>query len=216
MNDTPVGNAAYERLREALVAGRFQPEQRLVETDMAEWLQVRRVEVREAFTWLEKDRLIERRAHRGVIVKLLSQDEARDILRVRRHVEGLVVRWAAQKRTDDDCQRLAAKLAELVQCHDETDLTGYSAAQAALHHELVDLAGSPTLARMVESLSAQTAQTRLRSLMSGGRFKASVSEHAAIVEAVVAGDADRAEQAMHLHIDNVLAAVLGEHQQHDV
>jgi DNA-binding FadR family transcriptional regulator len=52
--------------------------------------------------------------------------------------------------------------------------------------------------------------------MSGGRFKASLNEHSAIVDAVIAGDADRAEQEMHSHINNVLAAVLEEHQQHSL
>ena len=46
-----------------------------------------------------------------------------------------------------------------------------------------------------------------RTILIPGRSAASVEEHAAIVEAVVAGDADRAEEAMRNHLFNVAQAV---------
>ena len=72
---------------------------------------------------------------------------------------------------------------------------------------MLELSGHGTARRLIRALNSQTVRYQYRTILIPGRSKASVEEHAAIVDAVVAGDADRAEEAMRDHLFNVAQAV---------
>jgi DNA-binding GntR family transcriptional regulator len=80
---------------------------------------------------------------------------------------------------------------------------------AELHATLLELSGHATAMRLIESLNAQTVRYQYRTILIPGRPGASVAEHAAIVEAVTAGNEDEAELAMRRHLLNVAEAVRG-------
>ena len=87
------------------------------------------------------------------------------------------------------------------------DLLGASDANADLHATLLELSGHATAVRLIDTLNARTVRYQYRTILIPGRPAASVAEHAAIVEAVVAGRAAEAELAMREHLFNVADAV---------
>ncbi len=86
-----------DRLREAIVTGHFQPNERLVEADVARELGVGRSAVRTALARLENEGLVEHERHRGARVRLVGAKEAVEILETRAVLEGLAARHAALK-----------------------------------------------------------------------------------------------------------------------
>jgi DNA-binding GntR family transcriptional regulator len=72
---------------------------------------------------------------------------------------------------------------------------------------LIELSGHATAVRLIDSLNAQTVRYQYRTILIPGRPAASLAEHAAIVEAVSAGDGAAAELAMRTHLFNVAEAV---------
>src|SRR5688572_23103707 len=78
---------AYEKLRRLLILQRIPEGERLRESDWAEQLGVNRAALREAFARLEAEGLIERTATTGYQVPILSDEEMREILRVRAILE---------------------------------------------------------------------------------------------------------------------------------
>ena len=72
---------------------------------------------------------------------------------------------------------------------------------------LLELSGHATAVRLIHALKAQTVRYQYRTILIPGRPVASVAEHAAIVDAVTAGNADEAEVAMRKHLFNVADAV---------
>ena len=78
---------------------------------------------------------------------------------------------------------------------------------ADLHATLLELSGHATAVRLIHTLNAQTVRYQYRTILIPGRPAASVAEHTAIVEAVVAGRADEAEAAMRQHLFKVADAV---------
>src|SRR5262249_61685517 len=80
---------AEDRLREAIVTGRLQPNERLIESDLARSLGVSRTLIRTALARLEQEGLVEHERHRGARVRLVEHTEAVEILEARAVLEGL-------------------------------------------------------------------------------------------------------------------------------
>jgi len=207
MRDDVATNSSYDALRAAIVRGDLAPNARLVEADVGTTFQMSRGAVRTALIRLEQEGLVVREPHRGAHVRRVSDDEAVEILQARAVLEGLAVRQTAE-RID------AAGVAQLQACLDRQrellelgDLLGASDANADLHAALLELSGHGTALRLIRALNSQTVRYQYRTILIPGRSAASVSEHAAIVGAVIAGRPDDAEKAMRSHLFNVAQAM---------
>ena len=204
--DNP-GTGADEILRAAIVNGRLQPNQRLVEADLSRTFGLGRSAVRTALARLEQEGLVEHERHRGSRVRLVGEREAVEILETRAVLEGLAVRYAALRASSEDVTALRAIVAEMRARLAHGDLLGASDQNAVLHRRLVQIAGHGTTSRLISSLKSQLVRFQYRTIMLPGRSECSVAEHAAIVDAVATGDADTAETAMRAHLTHVAEAL---------
>lgn len=199
--------SSYDALREAIVRGDIAPDARLVEVDISTTFDMSRGAVRTALVRLEQDGLVVRERHRGARVRRVNDDEAVEILQARAVLEGLAVRQAARSIDEAGAARLKACLSRQRALLEKGDLLGASDVNAQLHTALLELSGHSTAMRLINSLSAQSVRYQYRTILIPGRSSASVAEHAAIVEAVIAGRANDAERAMRRHLFNVAEAV---------
>src|SRR5215468_2196886 len=129
--DIPVGvrrgsQEAYERLRDAIVGGRLQPNERLVEADLIPMLHASRSAVRTALVRLTQEGLVEHEPHRGAKVRLVDEHEAAEILESRMVLEGLAARYAAQNATKEHVAELREILKGMRSSLDEGNLVGAS------------------------------------------------------------------------------------------
>ena len=159
--------------------------------------------VRTALIRLEQEGLVVREPHRGARVRAVSDEEAVEILQARAVLEGLAVRLAAERIDDAGRARLRECLARQRELLEAGDLLGASDTNATLHATLLELSGHGTAVRLIDALNSQTVRYQYRTILIPGRSAASVAEHAAIVEAVVAGRPEEAESAMRTHLFNV-------------
>jgi DNA-binding GntR family transcriptional regulator len=199
-----------DRLREAIVTGRFQPSERLVETEVARELGVGRSAVRTALARLEHEGLVEHERHRGARVRLINAREAVEILEVRAVLEGLAARHAAAKAIPDDIEDLGAILAEMRVRLDAGDRLGASDQNALLHGRILEISGHSTVARLIATLKFQLVRFQYRTILLPGRSEHSFSEHSRIVQAIAAADMEAAERAMRTHLSHVAEALRGE------
>jgi DNA-binding GntR family transcriptional regulator len=199
--------SSYDALREAIVRGDLAPDARLVESDVSTSFEMSRGAVRTALIRLEQEGLVVREPNRGARVRRVSDDEAVEILQARAVLEGLAVRHAAERIDEAGSARVRACLARQRELLEHGDLLGASETNAELHAMLLELSGHATAVRLIHALKAQTVRYQYRTILIPGRPVASVAEHAAIVDAVTAGNADEAEVAMRKHLFNVADAV---------
>jgi DNA-binding GntR family transcriptional regulator len=199
--------SSYDALRDAIIRGHIAPDARLVESDISTTFDMSRGAVRTALIRLEQDGLVVREPHRGARVRRVSDDEAIEILEARAVLEGLAVRQTAERIDDAGIVRLRACLARQRELLEHGDLLGASDANAELHAALLELSRHGTAIRLINSLSAQTVRYQYRTILIPGRPAASVAEHTAIVEAVIAGRPREAELAMRRHLFKVAGAV---------
>jgi DNA-binding GntR family transcriptional regulator len=205
----------YERLYQAILRGEFQPNERLIEMDLAQQYNVGRAAIRTALARLEQDGLVEREPNRGARVRAISEEEAVETIEARAVLEGLAARYAARNVTDADIADLRAIIGEMEARLAEGDLLGISEGNVRLHSRLLQIANNRTVARLIERLHAQHVRSQFRIILVPGRPPRSVAEHRAIVEAVASRDPDAAEAAMRSHLANTvetLRALIGSRQ----
>jgi DNA-binding GntR family transcriptional regulator len=195
------------RLREFIATGRFVPNERLVEADLATVLQANRANVRIALAMLDQEGLVIRERNRGARVRLVSDTEAMEIADARRALEGVVARQAAARAGKADAGNLRNIVTGMRRAYAASDFIQVSQLNGQLHAEIQRIAGNRTVARLLDTLKSQIVRQQYRAILLPGRAKASVQEHAAIVAAICAHDQTAAEAAMLRHMDGVMGAL---------
>jgi DNA-binding GntR family transcriptional regulator len=211
VNNPAIDHARPEdRLRHAIVTGRFQPSERLIEADVARELGVGRSAVRTALARLEHEGLVEHERHRGARVRLVTAQEAVEILETRAVLEGVAARHAARNASRADIEQLERILEEMRRRVDAGDLLGASDQNAELHGRILEISAHGTVARLIATLKSQLVRFQYRTILLPGRSEHSFGEHVAIVQAIADRDSDAAEQAMRTHLSHVAEALRGE------
>lgn len=199
---------ALEQLRMDILRGRLAPGQRLVESDIAERLEVTRGAVRLALLTLTDEGLVERIPHRGASVRQVPLEEALEITDVRMVLEGLCAGKAAEQVTGQQADQLRAIGEEMQQVVAGGDLLRYSDLNRTLHGMIRDMAHHDVASQIIKRLRGQSGVShQFRLALQPGRPQVSLGEHLAIIDAVVARDPEGAEAAMRRHLSSVRVAL---------
>ena len=198
------GASAYLRLREAIVDGRFQPNERLVEADLARTFGAGRTAIRAALVRLDQEGLVERQPNRGARVRLVSDREALEIEEVRVALEQMLARHAATRITGADVENLRQILDEMTARVEAGDPLGYSELNARFHEVIWAIADQIVASTLVANLKSQSIRFQYRTILQPGRPDRSLREHAEIVEALASRNPDRSEAAMREHLSRVV------------
>jgi DNA-binding GntR family transcriptional regulator len=203
----PAGSKVADTIREAITAGDFAPNQRLVEAELSEQFGASRASVRNALAQLATEGLVERIQNRGARVRAVSLDEAVEITEVRMALEGLCAAKAAERVTDADREALLDLGARMKAAVAAGDVLGYSDLNRRLHGRVLEMSGQHTACAVLERLHGQNVRRQFRLAMHPGRPQVSLPQHLAVIDAVCAGDADAAEAAMRAHLRSVVSAL---------
>jgi DNA-binding GntR family transcriptional regulator len=194
----------HDELRSAILRGEYAPLQRLIEAELIERYGTTRFALRNALTRLAAEGLIELQPNRGARVRQISAEEAIEITEIRRAVEALVAARAAERVTDEEIIELRDLGEAMSSAVAGMDMLGYSDLNARLHGSVRRIARHHTATRLIEQLHGQMVRHQFRLAFVPGRPSVSLPEHLAIIDAICARDPERAERAMHAHIDSVL------------
>jgi DNA-binding GntR family transcriptional regulator len=200
---------AYQEVRRRVLTGALAPGAVLNQGVLAEQIGISTTPLREALKRLAQEGLVELGAHRDARVTDLTAEEARDLLEVRRALDPLAVRLAAERRTDEDVRAMreaAAGLRALPRDPGHDALLAHRRFHAALYRASHNVP-------LVESLDGLWDKTdRYRRLAleverdDAERAKKD-REHAALLDLVVAGDGEEAARLMLEHVETSLGAV---------
>lgn len=159
----------YLRLREAIIREEHLPNERLIEMDIAQSLGAGRAAVRTALARLEMESLVERERYRGARVRLISEAEAIEILETRAALESLAARYAAEKITPAESDKLFELIAEMGRCIETGDLLGSSEVNSRMHQMLIRISNHTTAIRVLNMLKPQQVRLRYRMMLVPGR-----------------------------------------------
>lgn len=196
----------YAEVLKAVNEGRLAAGQRVLETDVADWLKVSRTPVREAIRRLESEGVLVR-TDRGLVVLRMEDDQVMELYTMRKVLEGAAAGLAAQQASTAEIMVLNHILADEANTS-ETNAYRLAAINREFHTALWQASHNRYMLRTLTSL--QNAYMRLRSttFSVSGRPAKALKEHRAILKAVAARDADAAEQAARHHIQESLSCRL--------
>lgn len=193
--------AVMDSLRQAILQGRFKPGERLTEAGLAEIFEVSRNPIREALRALEVEGFIEKHPRRGARVRLLTDEEADEIIEARAELEGINARNAAKRCNEDNRPILENLLDDGNRALARGDKAALQGLNQKFHGMLADVGRNRYLADYIRSLRERTLW--LFAAVSSERIADSWREHAGILEAVIAGDAELAALLAARHVRNV-------------
>lgn len=197
-SDSLHGNAAYAALIAEIRDGKLTPGDRLRETDLADRLGVSRTPVREAIRQLEADGLVTHVPRQGASVRRLEYAEVMELYEMRAVLEGTAARLAVRSASD-------VELAELRDLNEELRAAGQGTRAFHLnrhfHALLLNAAKNRFLTSSVQAMQKAMMILGPTTLAQPERFESAVKEHAAVLDALEARDADAAESAMRHHIE---------------
>jgi GntR family transcriptional regulator of gluconate operon len=208
---------AADLIREQILAGGFSQGEHLVEARIAEQLNVSRGPVREAFKLLRAEGLLEEEPRRGTFVVSLSPADVREIYGLRAAIEGRAARLMAGAEDGEARRELRSLYETLAAAIREGDAASVFRRDLEFHDGLCRLSGN---ARLHEVFGRYVPM--LRALLRLDErvytsFDEVALEHLPLVEAIEAGDAERAAAIAEEHCDHageLIAAYIDTHRAH--
>jgi DNA-binding GntR family transcriptional regulator len=201
-----IREAAYQHLRESILAGSLAPGERISEPALAETLGLSRTPIREALQSLAKEGLVEITPHKGAKVRQLSLKEIEEVYQVRSVLESEGARLAALCASSHDVAHIFRCL-ERIDEIDPNDFTPQRQADMSFHSSFVAAGHNKTLERLFNDL--QGSLSLLRSYTSNlSQTPETRAQHLAIAEAIRDKQPEEAAQAAKLHVLHFMNLVL--------
>lgn len=198
--DSSLSSMVFNRLLDDILNGVYSPGETLIESKLAEKLNVSRTPIREAIKQLELEGLVTSLPNRRVAVQGVTEKDIDDIYIIRKRLEGLAVRLAVANITEDEFAELKEAV-ELMDFFTQKDaLDKVRELDARFHSIIFQASKSKPLRFVLASFHQFLKKARVDSLMIPGRLTKALQEHKAILDAIVNKDPDAAERAMEQHI----------------
>lgn len=211
------------QLLAAVASGEHPPGSRLPpEAELAARASVSRLTLREAVKVLRDKGVLRVEQGRGTFVnpptqwspldpELLASRTAleggsgsalvQQLTEARRVVEVGIAGLAAQRRTQQDLDRLGQIVIQMRSTHEQADVAGFSAADSEFHQAVLEAAANPFLAALFEPIRTLVHQVRVSTSLEPTMREKAIVAHTAILAAVAAGDEEAAWQATSAHVD---------------
>ena len=193
-------DALRDELEQDIVTGSLRPGERLDEQTLAARFGVSRTPIREALMQLASAGLVELQPRRGAFVASLSLREVIERFEVMAALEGACGALAARRLTEVESMRLLEAHEACGREARSGDADAYYYANERFHQVLYDASHNVYLAEQTRQLHDRLKPYRRLQLRALSRVAVSLAEHQAVVDAVLAGDSERAERVLKDHI----------------
>jgi DNA-binding GntR family transcriptional regulator len=196
-----------ERLRQQIFARELEPGAWIDEQKLAAEFGISRTPLREALKVLAVEGLVTIKVRRGAYVTEVSRDDVAQVYHLLGLLESDAAAEVAARASDDELQSLQALHERLEKQQRQRD--AFFATNEQFHLRLLELAGNRWRAQIVHDLRKVMKLNRHHSLFRQGRLAESLAEHRALMQALLARDAEAARALMRRHFDNGLEAAAG-------
>jgi DNA-binding GntR family transcriptional regulator len=197
----------YRALRAEIVAMRRRPGEPISEKEIALAHGVSRTPVREALLRLVDDLLVDIRPQSGTFVARIPLAALPEAILVRKALEELTSRLAAERATDAHIAGLRDIMEQQRRMARRGDRDRFHEADEAFHAGIAEAAGHPGIWLLVEQVKVHVDRYRRLTLPVPGRMERVIDEHGTIVAAIEAHDPVRAATCMIEHLERLRASI---------
>ena len=189
-----------DTLEQLVFAGEFQDGERLDELKLAEQFQVSRTPIREALQVLVVSGMAEQIPRRGVFIRQPGPVELMEMFETMAEIEAVCGRLAATRMTDQQIALLGDANDRCQQAIEAADHDRYYSENETFHQIIYRGAANSYLEKQALQLQSRLKAYRRIQLRFRGRLVQSMNEHLLVVEALKAGDAEKAAETLRNHV----------------
>jgi DNA-binding GntR family transcriptional regulator len=209
-----------ELIEEGIATGAFPPGMRLDEMELAERFNVSRTPLREALFQLASAGIVVMQPRRGTVVAEVTPHRLVEMFEVMGELEALCGRLSARRMSALDHQRLLEAHRACERAALALDPDAYYYQNELFHQQIYDGSHNVFLREQATALHRRLRPYRRLQLRVRDRLPTSFHEHEAIVDAIIAGDADLSAQRMREHVvvqgqrfADLIASLAGLHRE---
>jgi DNA-binding GntR family transcriptional regulator len=202
-----ITDTTCDKLREAIIQGVFAPGEALKERELADWMSVSTTPVKAALQRLALEGLVTTVPMRGSHVANDIPTTLSEFGLIRAGLEGTAAHMAAKKVTAEDVAMLREQIETMRSTLEEGDVDRLIEANTRFHELIHTFAHNSPLTMMLEVVRRYDEITRPQMLADQEQAKRGLTEHAAVCEAIAAGDPERADEKMREHIMRTVRAL---------
>lgn len=188
----------YQRLRDAIQRGEFKSGHRVMEIEVAAWLNVSRTPVRDAIRRLESEGMLEHAPRNGLVVASLDRQAVMELYVMREVLEGTAARLCARHASDMEVQDLLDLVERERQL--EGDYEGLSRHNHRIHQAIHRGAHNRYLEKSLVAVNDSMGLLGTPLMLLPHRAQTAAAEHAQLVEAIQRRDPDAAEEVARSHV----------------
>lgn len=200
---------AFERLRDAIYAGQFEPGSVLPLRRLADNFGTSITPVRDAVARLVSLGVLERGARNAAIVPYVTTETLEHLTTVRCQLEGLAAKEAARRGGREAAHALADHLAHMKELIRTDDFGAYLEAHRSFHFKIYAMAGNPILSSLIETLWLRFGPVLSYVVPVYVKRLKGTDHHSAIVKAIRREDSTSAKTAIIADIREAAAYLTG-------
>jgi DNA-binding GntR family transcriptional regulator len=202
LNRKVLSDQIREFITDAILDGRFEPGERIIEIAIANELGVSQAPVREAIRELAVMGFLETEPYKGTFVRKFTPEELNEVYTVRAALESLGARQAASRITEQDAATLRNILEEMIAAAQAEDLHEMVRLNNQFHETIIQISGNKLLLQLWKSLEFGQWTILITSRSQLG-LEYLARRHESLVEALQTRDSDVASEAMRQHIEEL-------------
>lgn len=192
------GELVYRKLRQAIERGELKPGERVMEVEVAAWLDVSRTPVREGLRRLEAEGMLTLEPRVGLVVASISRQAMLELYVMREVLEGTSARLCARHASDAEVQELGELIAREERLQD--DYEALARLNRQFHDAIHRGAHNRYLKKSLDAVNDSMWLLGKSQMLLPDRAKLARKEHAALYAAIRGRDADAAEAAARRHV----------------
>lgn len=189
----------FEKIREYIDTGQLLPNQRLIESELAQKLGTSRTPVHIAIKQLEILGYVTTLSG-SMVVAEHSLSRIQSLYEVREALESKAIKLTCKLITEEQINKAGEHLAILIQASRNRDCELFVQSDRAFHEELCVACNNDQLSSLVKLFRYQYQDRRLARVYTARDWHSQITQHSRILETVRARNEIRAEKAVRRHL----------------
>lgn len=202
-SEKPSREGIVKLLREAIHSGQLPPGIRLIESELAEKMQIGRTPLREAIRQLQAEGLIKVVPNKGATVVTYSSNDIKEIYRICAVLEGMAASLAVENLTLSELDKIKTIQAKMETRELRAKRRKWCLTNKELHSVYLRCSQSPRLLGLIKQQISQLDRYWFILLSISGMMEQSISQHSEIIQAFEKGDPDLVRRLVEDHIFSV-------------
>lgn len=204
----------YRAILNAICDGTLPPGERVTQEGIAQRLGVSRQPVGQALALLKSQGFLKETGRRGLVVAHLDPVFFKAIYELRSAIEPMAARLAAMNRTEKSAQEGKLIIREGKRALRSGELHSLVEADTRFHGYIYELSGNPLFSEVMSLYWNHLRRAMGEVLQAKDEAKIVWQQHEEILDALVAGDGERAARMIQAHLESAVNRVLAVVESH--